>query len=287
MRRALRVFAAAALLLPALAACSLLVDTSQLSGADVAASPDAATTPADGAADTSNATDAPAGDARVGEAGDAGTDVDSSVAPCIPNATRLCDAFDDPAPGSTWTSKDLDRGTVTFDAVGLSLPHALHAKIVAGTGNGDANLVETYPTTRTNVRCDFDLKLVDVPTSGELDVINVTTTLPSGQSYEVYFAIIENAWAVAEYQSSTSVGGTINRQQNLPATLPKNTWFHVAFAQAGATATVTANGVVATLGALAMPAGSDSSVNVGITYVPASVQSGDVIIDNVDCTVLP
>ena len=74
---------------------------------------------------------------------------------------------------------------------------------------------------------------------------------------------------------------------NLGAALPKGTWFHVVLAQAGTTATLTANGAVATLGSLTTPAGTNTSVTVGITYTTNSVQSADVLIDNVDCTVLP
>jgi len=288
MARALRVFAASSLLLVPLAACSLLVDTSGLGGNDGDASGDGSTTAADAAQDSPGSTDgAAATDGPVGEAGDAGADVvDSSVKTCTPSATRLCDDFDDSMPGTRWTSKDTNRGTITFDAVGLSLPHAFEAKIVGGSGSASANLIETYPSVRANIRCELDLKLSDVPATGEIDVIDFITTVPGAQSYHVYFASFSSTWAVAEFQGRPDAGD-LDRITNLGAALPKDSWFHVVLEQASATATLTANGTVATLASLTMPAGTDTSVTIGVTYTSASVQSADVLIDNVDCSVLP
>ena len=292
MARALRVLAASTLLLMPLAACSLLVDTSGLSGADDGGGPggEASAMGSDGAADSRGSSDGPLTtmDGPVAEAGDAGNDaLDSSMSPCVPSATRLCDAFDDSTPGSTWTSKETNRGTITFDAVGLSLPHAFEAKVVGGSGNASANLIETYPTPRTNIRCELDLQLIDFPTAGEIDVIDLISTVQGAQSYHVYFALFDNAWAVAEFQGRPD-GGDLDRVTNLSAALPKNTWFHVVLQQAGTTATLTANGLVATLGSLSVPAvAKDTSVTIGLTYTSANVQSADLLIDNVDCTVLP
>lgn len=129
------------------------------------------------------------------------------------------------------------------------------------------------------------MKLSDVPATGEIDVIDFITTVPGADFYHVYFASFSNTWAVAEFQGRD--GGDLDRMTNLGAALPNDTWFHVVLAQAGATATLTANGTVATLGSLTMPAGTDTSVTIGITYTSNTVQSADVLIDNVDCTVLP
>ena len=189
MARALRVFAASSLLLLPLAACSLLVDTSGLSGNDGGASGDASTIASDAARDSPGSTDAPA--ATDGPVGDAGADVvDSSVKTCVPSATRLCDDFDDSMPGTRWTSKETNRGTITFGAVGLSLPHAFEAKIMAGSGSGSANLIQTYPTARANIRCELDFKLSDVPATGEIDVIDLVTTVPGADFYHVYSCIL-------------------------------------------------------------------------------------------------
>ena len=291
MATALRLFAAASSLLLPLAACSLLVDTSGLAGAGGA--PGVADTGvADAAGDAAGLTDAAllgdgastadGGDAAA-ESGDGG---DASAPPCMPSATTLCDSFDDSTPGSTWTSRETTRGTITFDAVGLSLPHAFEATIVAGSGAGSANLIQTYGSPRTNIRCDFDLKLKDVPATGEIDVLDLITSVPGGP-YHVYFACFAGQWAVAEFQGGGADGGTALDRSTPLGGLPADTWFHVVFEQTGASAKLTANGTTVTLGSLTLPAGTDTSVTIGVTYASKEVQSADVVIDNVACTVLP
>lgn len=291
MARALRLLAASALLLVPLAACSLLVDTSGLSGAttsagDAAPGADGATT-SDSASGADGATTSDARLDEAGDAADAAADVvDSSAPECTRSATTICDSFDDFTPGSTWTANQVDRGAVTFDAVGLSPPHALEAKIVAGSGTGDAALIQTYAGMRTHVRCDFDLNLKTVPAAGEIDVLDIITKVPGSEQYHVYFGSFDSSWSVAEFQGGND-GGTLDRMMALPAALPTNTWFHVELDQTGTSVTLTANGLVASLGALTLPAGTETSVTLGITYASGTVQSAGVLVDNVACTVLP
>ena len=283
MRHAGRLFAATSLLLLPVAACSLLVDTSGLA-TDVMPTSDATSSAVD-AGDSPSAMTPVDGSVPI-DAGDAGA-ADSSAPACTASATTICEDFDEsPAPDPSW-SKENDRGSLAFDAVGLSAPHAFEATILAGAGGGTACLKQNY-SARTNVRCEFDLKLIAVPATSEIDLIDFITQVPGASEYHVYVGCFSGVWEAAEYQSSSDAGAGVDRQADLGTALPSNTWFHVVFEQSGTSATLTANGSIAKLTALSVPAsGATTSVNIGITYAAPQVQSADIVIDNVACTVLP
>ena len=286
-----RLPAATLLLLLPLAACSVLVDTSGLA-TDVAASGDASPGPIDATiADSKPLADGMAtADGNVPfDAADAGMDASDSNAPtCTPSATTVCDDFDDSQGLPAGWQQTIDRGTMRFDAVGLSLPHALETKVGAGSGTGDSCLTRTYPSTRTNIRCEFDMKLVVAPTTNELDILDFITVVPGTGEYHVYVGSFSGAWSAAEYQGSSDGGDApIDRTVNLPDSPPPNTWFHISFEQAGTTATLTANGSTIVLNGLTLPPGTTTSLNIGLTYVAGQIQSADMLFDNIACTVLP
>jgi len=253
-----------------LAACSLLVDTAGLVGGANAS---------DGSVDAA-LPDAPA----TADAGaDAARDAPAEAAKCVDGPTRFCDDFDQPAPGSKWTDTNKQRGEVTFDDVGLSLPRAMHARITGGNGDAKAELVKEYAD--PSAHCELDMKLDRVAPTGETDVLAVLTTFAGGGFHIVYFASFGGVWNLAEYQPAGDGGAELDRAKPLGAALPDATWFHVAFDVKPTTASVTANGTTVVLGALSPPASATGrSLRVGIVYASGGVPSGGVLIDNVDCT---
>lgn len=280
MRRAVRVRAAlgaiAAAATTALLACSLVVDTSDLANGrdqgDAQGRGDDVRVVVDGAA-----VDAPV-EARPGDA--------AVVFTCTPGPTHFCDDFDKGTQGASWTSTERERGNVTYGPVGLSPPNALHAAIIPGADNGSAYLIKTLPGNPTDVHCELDLDIEEVPAEGETDLVDIITKGTAGDSYHVYLARFGESWKIAEYQYAED-GGIIDRVDSLGVPLPRGTWFHVVLETKGRTATLTANGTTVSLGSLANVPGTSRSIAVGITYVNDSVKNAAVSVDNVDCTFTP
>ena len=284
MRRSVRLSAALLALMP-LIACSLIVDTAGLGegagGADGAS--DTAVTDAritEDAADGSSPADATT---------DTNPDAPDGGAACVDGPTRFCDDFDSPSPGSKWLSTGKRRGEITFEDVGLSLPRAMHAKVLAGSGTGEAALVEDLPGNPASVRCELDLKLDGISLTGETDVITFVTTVGGVDRHAVYLSTFGSAqWVLAEFAAPADGGTGIDRTISLGAPLPNATWFHVAFEVHPAEATITANGAFIKLTSLSTPAGGTAhKVGIGLTYADSNVQTGGVFVDNVDCTALP
>ena len=79
-------------------------------------------------------------------------DADAAPVKCVESANRFCDDFDQVNPGAKWSDSSLRRGVLTYDDGNLSPPHALHATIQAGSGNGEASLIERYPSGPSKMR---------------------------------------------------------------------------------------------------------------------------------------
>lgn len=268
-----------------LIACSLIVDTDGLgegAGSADGASDDAAT-------DAGITTDAADGSFPADATTDTGRDGPEGGASCVDGPTRFCDDFDSPLPGSKWLSTSTGRGAVTFEDVGLSLPRAMHAKILADSGVGEAALIEDLAGNPASVRCELDLKLDGISLTGETDVMTFVTTTGGVERHAVYFSTFGTAkWVLAEFAASPDGGTVIDRTVSLGAPLPNATWFHVAFEVHPTEATVTANGTFIKLSSLSTPAGGTAhKFEIGLTYVDSNVQTGGVFVDNVDCTALP
>jgi hypothetical protein len=271
-----RVVLGAAFSIAPLIACSLVVDTDGLAGAEL--TPDA------------GGFDERANDDRVlvdGQATDTSVDVlqPDSAAPCVDGPTRFCDDFDQADPGTKWTDRYESRGALTFDSPGLSLPHAFNAKIVAGSESGSAALYKTFLGTPSGVRCALDLKIGDVPSVGEVDVLDIRTD-SGGPDHHVYFARFGANWSVAEFQPNADGGQSLDRSKALGAALPVNTWFNVVLDVTPTVATLTANGMTVRLDGLSPPGGTKRTT-LGITYANESVATASLFFDNVDCTATP
>jgi hypothetical protein len=267
MKRAMRVLASVAA--ASLFACSLLVETSDLIGGGGD----------DASSDRPFVPDAPATDASsdsLDAVADASVDADA----CVGSAARVCDNFDDMIPGAQWL-KETTRGAIAFDAVGLSPPNAFRSEIVAGGGSGAAALRRNYANDGDG-RCELDLKLESIPSSGELDVIDLVVRGGVGNDRHVYFASFDGDWSLAEYQERD--GGNYDRSKSLGVPLPVGVWFHVVLEKKGTSAELVANGSVATLAALLDVPGTSRIVKIGFSYVGSSVPTAKILIDNVDCT---
>jgi hypothetical protein len=286
MGRSVRLIAVLVGVVVPLVACSLVVDTSGLGDGAAAGASDSST---DTATSTSPPTDAPAGD--VATTTDASTDapVDAAEggATCVDVAGGFCDDFDSPLPGSKWTSTDKTRGEVTFDDVGLSLPRAMHAKVLAGSNISQALLSKEVPAPGANIHCELDLRLDNIPATGEIDVLAIITAIGGNDKHNVYLANFNGTWTLAEYANGVDGGPPLDRSISLGAALPDATWFHVAMDVHPTEATLTANGHFIKLAAITRPTGTSHKVQVGITYADFPIQSGGVYVDNVSCTFAP
>ena len=256
------------------AACSLIVDTSDLAGDP------ALVEQADGARETSPLVDgASAADVGVLDAAD-------GAQPCVGGATRFCDDFDHP--GSRWTEPYTKRGAVSVVGSGLSLPNALSAQVVGGMGGGAAALGKDFDGNPTRVRCELDAKLDAIPTTGEVDLLDLFAVTPGAENHHFYLGSFDGAWSVAEFREASDAGARIDRAKAIGASLPINVWMHVVFDLSPNTLTITANGHAMTLTDLTIPAGAvRRRLNAGITFASENVQAAGATIDNVDCTLAP
>lgn len=160
----------------------------------------------------------------------------------------------------------------------------MRATIVPDSGIGSATLYKDFTDKPDKVRCDFDLKLDQFPSNGEVHVMQLVTSASGMQDYHLDFATKAGSWRIAEYQPLAG-GGAIDRSEALTGLLPTGTWLHVTFDVTPSSATVTANGSTVTLGSITPPAGgSKRTLNVGVPFATANVQSAQVFIDNIDCT---
>ncbi len=256
------------------AACSLVVDTSDLAG-------DAEQ--ADGAREASGVVDGPsAADAHVLDGGADGAD---GARPCTDSPTRFCDDFDHP--GSKW-SEYTNRGVLSVAGNGLSLPNALSARVVAGGTDGAASLGKDFDGNPTHVRCELDAKLDAIPSTGEVDLIDLGVAIPGAETHHFYFASFDGVWSVGEFRDASDAGARIDRAQAIGGPLPISVWMHVVFDLSPSALTITANGRAMTLADLTVPLGaSRRRMNVGITFASSNVQAAGATIDNVDCTLAP
>ncbi|MDB4937416.1 MAG: hypothetical protein JWP87_4388 [Labilithrix sp.] len=278
MGRVHRGFAALVAFAVPLAACSLVVDTNGLSGVALG----------DGSLADAASDGGPSGDSPSLPPDGAPNTTEAGATTCLESAGEFCDAFDDSTPGSRWSNKETKRGTIAFSAGGLSPPNAFVATITAGAVPAYANLVKTFPSPRTSMRCDIDLKLTDVPTAGELDVLDLVAVVPGTDDHHVYFAAYEGIWKLAEFYGGGGGAPSVDRTQNLGTPLPKDTWFHVTLAFAGATATLTANGTTVTLASLTTPSNVVGAyISVGIPYASDNIATATVVVDNVGCVTKP
>ena len=152
---------AVALLVP-MVACTLLTNTSDLTGGD---QPPVIV---DGGSDTDLTADA-ANEANVAET-DAGSGIsdasgDATLPPvCVASSTTFCDDFDGPPLSMKWTSDTRMGGTFTVDSVAsVSTPNSLSMTAAAGP-NRYVSLSKVVSTSAAHMHCTFALKVDAVGT---------------------------------------------------------------------------------------------------------------------------
>ncbi len=262
-----------------LLSCSLLVDTSGLSD-----SPDG--TPSDAAARDASA-DAPAladGDTPPADAAtDASVPDADAGAPCV-GPGWFCDDFEGVL-GARWSSKDVSGGTVTRVGDAKSGAFAMQAQVDALPGTNYANMVTVLPAAPSRIACDFELKVMDVPSNGEIDVIDIVTK-SGGVTQSLYFASFDGKWGVYEY---TDAGGGNAVDRGQPSTLAPamGQWSHVHVETDFATLSMTIDGMAAPplTGITPLPA-STRSISFGITYA-SGAQSAALLVDDLACALGP
>lgn len=265
-----------------LLSCSLLVDTSGLSDssagtpsnaaapdatADAPALPDGETPPADAATD-----------AFVPDA-----DADAGV-PCT-GAGWFCDDFEGVL-GARWSSKDVSGGTVTRVGDAKSGAFAMQAQIDAVPGTNYANLVKTLPAVPSRIACDFDVKVTDLPSNGEIDLLEFNAKA-GGVTQSLYLASFDGTWGVYEY---TDKGGGMVVDRGQPSTLGPVTgqWTHVHVETDFATLSMTIDGMPAQplTGITPFAGPTTRTIALGITYATGT-QSASLLADNLACALGP
>lgn len=261
-------------------ACSLLVDTGDLAGSSAPPGADAATADAT-AADTGSTPADASDDGRIAEAApdapfDAGT-------PCV-GAGWFCDDFEGVV-GAKWSSKDVSGGTVTHVGGARNGAFAMQAQVDALAGVNYANLVVAPPAVPSRIACDLDVKVTDLPSNGEIDVIDFVTRAGAVKQ-SLYLASFDGVWGVYEYTDKGG-GNVVDRGQPSPLGPVTGQWTHVRFETDFATLSMTIDGMPAQpLTGITPVTASTRSISLGITYA-SGAQSASLLVDDLVCALAP
>lgn len=267
--------------------CSLFVDTGGLGGGG-----STEPAPVDGAAPDASAAPVP----TVGDEGgpppsidgstfvpvDAGTDAGAA---CV-GAGWFCDDFEGPL-GALWTPPPSQNGGTVSRVTGAKNgSFALQAQVDALAGMNDAYLLRVLPGPPSAMACDFDLKVVDLPSNGEVDVIGFITKSGAGVVQNLYFASFSGAWSVSEFTDKGG-GNVIDRGQPLPVGPVVGQWTHVHFATDYQTVSLSLDGGAATtLGQLTPMNVVSRNLELGITY-SSGAQPTSLLVDDLVCSMKP
>lgn len=257
-----------------LGACSLFVDTSDLSGGVEAA--DAA--PFDAATDVA--------------VNDAGGTADAAFdAPFVFSCdATLCESFDLQAalPGN-WTVSSGDAGTVAVVPEGRSLPNALAATAPVGVKVASFSVGASFSKTMPAFRLELDMFLdaIDGSPGAEVDLFDVVAKVDGSTHYSLYVGAFDGAWSIAEY-ASLSDGGQVDNQAPLTLAPPTGRWTHVLFVSDGSTISVSFDGVVdgtlTGLASFAQASGVDRTLDVGFPYLGKTTEPLRIRVDNIAFT---
>jgi hypothetical protein len=195
----------------------------------------------------------------------------------------FCDDFDDGILGGRWSDSGATSGAV-IELVegGVSAPLAFRAASPGGIANTQA-LLAKFIGRRRAVRCELDLQIVAPSASGEVDYLSFVSRTADVSLYQVYFAVFDGTWNVAEFARGADGGRILDRAKDMPAP-PVNRWTHVVFETDGNEASISFDGTkVATLSALSAIPPDGREIQIGITFASSASTASSALYDNVAC----
>ena len=252
----------------AAAGCSLLVDTSGLSG--------------------SAAEDAASDRAVPNEGGalDAGAEATSSSDAGRTCDATFCDDFDDGPLGAKWTKTTLaGGGTLELATPARSLPNALRAQFHGVSSPQDRYaMLEQDLGLGKSVRCDFSIYVASRPNMDLDDVFRIRTRGPGVGDFLLYFAVSTGGGSLAD-DIAYPDGGCACPQKYVPFTqLPVSSWAHVTVETNFSTATVTVDGTMVVSDTFG-PIVPNEPIVVGLGGRAFSSITSDVLFDDFSCTI--
>ncbi len=203
--------------------CSLLVDTSDLTGR---ASVDAETGAPDAPGAASDASDAgpiPAVDAATRPDADAASDLCSGY--------RFCDLFDEPMRAANvrgpWTALDPGAGTVAIAGDGLSLPNSAVFTMPARSAGGDYSDLKTSIALGSDhlLTLEADIKVTVDRSSYAPDAYSPLLFLGVDGAYAGALSIVPNGLNVGSVYYPDGGVGTQRIDSDDKTT--SGTWFHI------------------------------------------------------------
>lgn len=220
------------------------------------------------------------------DAPDAGPDVFDFV---CPDASIVCDDFDDAPLGMRWTSSQISGlATMALDDAGsVSPPNALMLTLAANPGfNGrNAYLAKNF-TTRSTVDCDFDVKIdtTSATTSYDVRPIQFNVNANGYNFYQFWLNLAASKLSLEQdIQSSTPDAGEMNPTTVVQDPLDTKIWHHIHIGTDFKRVKVDIDNVPSLDRALADPIGSSSgNIHFGLAY-DAEPPSWTYRLDDVYC----
>jgi hypothetical protein len=201
------------------AACSLLVSTSDLS--DGQRGPD-------GGAGDASLVDGSLTASDAGSPGDAAGDGDARTC----SSGGFCDDFDQGALGATWTTKVIEgASSLDFDIVDFqSAPRSLRAKVPArGSESSKAALLRSLAGTPKSLRCSFSIRVnstARAPTDF-IDFFQIRAVGPTLPAYEMRLGLLATKTNVREDVHLDGNLCNCPRKAVDIENLPQSTWTRV------------------------------------------------------------
>ncbi|MBX3232877.1 MAG: hypothetical protein KIT84_42355 [Labilithrix sp.] len=214
------------------AACSFLVDTSDLIVATPAASNDGDS--GGGAVDGGGGAEGSATPVTVDEAGAPDAAVDAS-SPCA-TAHAFCDDFDDARQevGKGWTRVQTATGPVDFDdVVARSAPRSLRTAVTPAKGTRNGGLWKSISTPGGKLHVELDVFVEKAAAGAKADhMIPVEIDFyppPATYEYHGVFLSVRNNQTVIAYFAERPQGQGDTYMVEAPVTFALGTWQHVVF----------------------------------------------------------
>lgn len=205
----------------------------------------------------------------VSEASDAGPDVYDFV---CPDASIVCDDFDEDPLGMRWTSSNVSGAVMSIDDGGsFSPPNSLLLSMPANPSSSARNayLAKTF-TSRQAIDCDFDIK-VDMTTATTMYDVRPIEFDINANGYSWYEFWLNLAATDLSFEQSLKLNdpdaGSKNPTNVVMTPLDASQWHHLHVSTDFKRMTIEVDGTLAYDKALANPIGSSSgTIKIGLAY---------------------